>query len=236
MRFCALLPCALGLASAAQAVELSVYHRVLTRDAPAGEFTLRGTISTAGSAGGPTYVSAGPPADALTALAHALPASSPEAGAALYQLALAPAGEAPPGRGPTSSIKACQLAAATAELLVLHTAGDAPDTPPFALDFFVAPGGPCSPNTGLADALEAYASRADTLNRTVTVRGPALPPVPELRAPPQLSAEGAPVQPPPEKSFIQKYWMYIAAVLVSILVMSGPEDMPERGEGKKPAS
>ncbi|KAI5893417.1 uncharacterized protein SCHCODRAFT_02621748 [Schizophyllum commune H4-8] len=235
MRLQPLLSALLGLAATSHAAELNVYHRVLSRDAPAGEFTLRGVVSTSSSAGGPTYASTGSPADALTTLARALPASASDV--ALYQLALAPAGETSPERWPTSSVKACQLASATSEMLVLHTAEDARgDATPFAVDFFVAPGGSCKPETELVNALEAYAARADTLNRTVTVRGPTLPPVPELRAPPQLSAEGAPVQPPPEKSFIQKYWMYIAAVLVSILIMGGPEDMPEKGEGRKPAA
>ena len=63
-------------------------------------------------------------------------------------------------------------------MLVLHTAEDArADATPFAFDFFVAPGGPCKLETELVNALEAYAARADTLNRTVTVRGPTLPPV-----------------------------------------------------------
>ena len=104
MRLQALLCSLLGLAATSRAAELNVYHRVLSRDAPAGEFTLRGLVSTSSSAGGPTYASTGSPADALTALARALPASA--ADAALYQLALAPAGETSPERWPTSSVKA----------------------------------------------------------------------------------------------------------------------------------
>ena len=89
MRPDALLGSLLGLAATGHAAELNVYHRVLSRDAPAGEFTLRGVVSTSSSAGGPTYASTGSPADALTTLARALPASVSDA--ALYQLALAPA-------------------------------------------------------------------------------------------------------------------------------------------------
>ena len=37
---------------------------------------------------------------------------------------------------------------------------------------------------------------------------------PELHAPPPLTPQGEVVQPIPEKSFLQKYWMYIAALLL----------------------
>ena len=37
---------------------------------------------------------------------------------------------------------------------------------------------------------------------------------PELRAPPPLTPEGQVVTPEPEKSFIQKYWIYIAGFLI----------------------
>ena len=37
---------------------------------------------------------------------------------------------------------------------------------------------------------------------------------PELHAPPPLTPQGEVVQPVPEKSFLQKYWMYIAALLL----------------------
>ena len=37
---------------------------------------------------------------------------------------------------------------------------------------------------------------------------------PELRAPPPLTPEGQIVTPEPEKSFLQKYWIYILAVMV----------------------
>ena len=43
---------------------------------------------------------------------------------------------------------------------------------------------------------------------------------PILRAPPVLSAQGEPVKPPPEKSFIQKYWLYIASALVFLRASS----------------
>ena len=39
---------------------------------------------------------------------------------------------------------------------------------------------------------------------------------PELKAPPQLSEEGEVVKPIPEKSFLQKYWMYITMALLAL--------------------
>lgn len=49
---------------------------------------------------------------------------------------------------------------------------------------------------------------------------------PELRAPPPFTPQGEVVKPVPEKSFIQKYWMYIAA-LVLILRTSFIESILE---------
>lgn len=37
---------------------------------------------------------------------------------------------------------------------------------------------------------------------------------PELRKPPPITPAGQPIQPVPEKSFIQKYWMYMATIVV----------------------
>jgi hypothetical protein len=38
---------------------------------------------------------------------------------------------------------------------------------------------------------------------------------PELRAPPPLSEKGEPIKPLEEKSFLQKYWIYIAIFLAA---------------------
>jgi len=56
---------------------------------------------------------------------------------------------------------------------------------------------------------------------------------PELRAPPPLTPEGQVVTPEPEKSFLQKYWIYILAVMVVLgqfsppLARTLPDMMPE---------
>ena len=39
---------------------------------------------------------------------------------------------------------------------------------------------------------------------------------PQLRAPPQLTTEGKPVEPPQEKTFIQKYWIYMVVGLLAL--------------------
>lgn len=39
---------------------------------------------------------------------------------------------------------------------------------------------------------------------------------PELRSPPPLTPEGQVVTPEPEKSFIQKYWIYVLAFVVIV--------------------
>ena len=74
-------------------------------------------------------------------------------------------------------------------------------------------------------------------NSSVVVKSPAVPPLcvtihlsfecwltcrnfgfcrPQLRTPPPLTAEGKVVTPPPEKSFIQKYWMYFAIAFLAV--------------------
>jgi hypothetical protein len=45
---------------------------------------------------------------------------------------------------------------------------------------------------------------------------------PELRAPPPLTPEGRVVTPEPEKSFIQKYWVYILAFMIIISQSRSP--------------
>ena len=37
-----------------------------------------------------------------------------------------------------------------------------------------------------------------------------------LRTPPPLTAEGEPVKPEPEKTFLQKYWLYIVAAMFAL--------------------
>jgi hypothetical protein len=77
---------------------------------------------------------------------------------------------------------------------------------------------------------------AGKINNTVFIRYGTLPPLyvhlsilcrlkyshllrPELRAPPPLTPQGEPVKPEAEKPFLQKYWMYILAVVIALCAL-----------------
>ena len=49
---------------------------------------------------------------------------------------------------------------------------------------------------------------------------------PRLKTPPPLSPEGQPIKPVVEKSFIQKYWMYIVPVLILLRKLSCTPPFP----------
>ena len=94
---------------------------------------------------------------------------------------------------------------------------------PFSLDYSlsaVPPSGKC-PSRKALDAHFQSSSVALPLllspgNTTVAVRRASVPPLPELRAPPPLTPQGAPVKPEPEKNFLQKYWLYIAMGFIAL--------------------
>jgi len=97
----------------------------------------------------------------------------------------------------------------------------------YALDYFVSiPNGAACDGKPVVSALEMLAGRSP--NITIAVHSARLPPLPELKTPPPMTAEGEPVKPAPEKSFLQKYWMYIVAILLAIMLSGGSEE-----EGKK---
>lgn len=151
--------------------------------------------------------------------------------AALYQLALQHPGDTHSAQWHVSAVKLCHLPHATAQSLTLHVAADGA---PVALDYFVGPvphDGACP---GSARARRRLLADVGTriVNTTVVVRAPTHPPLPSLRTPPQLSAEGKVVAPPQEKSFIQKYWMYIAIAFLALAVTgSPPEEEGQQGGG-----
>ncbi|EIM88410.1 uncharacterized protein STEHIDRAFT_155765 [Stereum hirsutum FP-91666 SS1] len=133
---------------------------------------------------------------------------------ALYQVAFAPAD--PDAPWDVSSVKACFLPTSTEESFVIHLTNAGK---PYALDYFVSP----TPHDGACPTLpkdETTAAVWAPRNVTITASTPTLPPLPELRTPPPLSAQGEPVKPPPEKSFIQKYWVYIVLVLFAMSAFS----------------
>ena len=103
------------------------------------------------------------------------------------------------------------------------------------MDYFVLPiphHGSCpkikSKKTTPAASVMNLSKRVQQLNTTVLLRRTENPPLcvlfispsifthpflrrPELREPPPLTPQGEVVKPQPEKSFLQKYWMYIGA-------------------------
>ncbi|PSS37366.1 hypothetical protein PHLCEN_2v843 [Hermanssonia centrifuga] len=60
------------------------------------------------------------------------------------------------------------------------------------------------------------------------------PTLPQLRTPPPLTAEGKPFEVPHEKTFLQKYWIYIVVALVALALSPGaPEEEEGQGGAKK---
>ncbi|KAJ7929910.1 hypothetical protein B0H13DRAFT_1595801, partial [Mycena leptocephala] len=123
-------------------------------------------------------------------------AQAPDRQGALYQVALELDGDARPGQW--DAVSACHLHQATTETLILHATHSGR---PYALDYFVAPtphNGACPKKLKASTPLLSFASNIASLNTTVEVRLPRLPPLPELRVPPPLTPEGDPVVPVPE--------------------------------------
>ncbi|THH12541.1 hypothetical protein EW146_g7594 [Bondarzewia mesenterica] len=140
---------------------------------------------------------------------------------ALYQVALASQSHTDHVPWHISSVKACHVATSTAESIVLHL--DPHDGSPYALDYFVDP----VPHDGacIHPSKQSNLSALSPRNTTVTVSTPRHPPLPELRAPPQLSPQGEAIKPVQEKSFLEKYWLYIVIALgAMMLAPSSPEE------------
>jgi hypothetical protein len=57
-------------------------------------------------------------------------------------------------------------------------------------------------------------------NTSVELRVGHIPPSPALRTPPQLTPQGEIKQPEPEKSFLQKYWIFIAGIVIALRTLS----------------
>jgi len=197
-----------------------LYHRIFHPSVQSIQYLKRGTIS-----GDPPTLK---PSESLAHDIKTLAGTLKDLGNpsdALYQVAMTSE------RADSldySSVKACHLQQASAETWIIHATDDDVS---FALDYFVSPipgDGACPKGKVFASsaALQAFADNIQDINTTIIFKRPVIPPQPELRAPPPLTAEGEAVQPPPQKSFIQKYWIYIAGFLLVIMVAS-PED-PEQ--------
>ncbi|KII94843.1 hypothetical protein PLICRDRAFT_149099 [Plicaturopsis crispa FD-325 SS-3] len=218
------------LADADLPTKFNLYHRYLDPAAPQpAPFAPRGVIRVAPS---PLLEQQ---TDAGGVSLPELDLHSPTVADVLYQVAIERPGDKHEAHWDISSAKACHLPLSTAETVVLHLAANGE---PFALDYFLANvphDGACprpkrkSKSSGTAFDISTHPIFSGAANAsTVLLRTPHLPPLPELRTPPPLSPEGAPVQPVPEKSFVQKYWIYIVLVLGAFLLTGGGEEEPAR--------
>ncbi|KAK0537480.1 hypothetical protein OC842_001626 [Tilletia horrida] len=187
-----------------------------------------------GSAGS---VQAGP----LGKAEHAQPHSD------FYQLVLV-AGTGPDalrraeaGEGPLTSIKKCHLVSTeptlrdelslhlpSAGTLAVPSSSDA-DTdafrPPVAISYSI-PGLVLGTDACPLPQSGAYAKRwteIEGVNTTIRVGTPVLAADPPLRAPIPVKEDGTPDTPPPEKSFLQKYWMYLVPILILMFIPAEAE-------------
>ncbi|TEB35617.1 hypothetical protein FA13DRAFT_1361944 [Coprinellus micaceus] len=217
-----LLTILLAFAICAHAATYTLYHRLQHLGGPEDPFIARGTLELAGNV--VSLESASTVAKDLALWTEKHAESAKDASGALYQIALsADSGSA----RAISSVKLCHLASATSQSLYLYLSED---DIPYALDYFVSPvprDGSCPSTPPSKGFLEHFAQ----VNTTILLRTPSSPPSPELKTPHPLTPEGQIVQPVPEKSFLQKYWIYISIFLVGIMLTSGPDESQQGGGG-----
>ncbi|KAJ4478266.1 hypothetical protein J3R30DRAFT_3702996 [Lentinula aciculospora] len=211
----------------ATASNFNIYHRIFSPGAPEFPFVQRGV--TDDSHFQPSSSLSQQWLDFENVLEGLLSTPEVDLGRVLYQVAL----ESEGADRDISSVKLCHIPLITSESIILHTPHSAQINTPYAIDYFVAPipdDGTCPRLSSGPAALPSPFHALSKLNTTIIHRPATLPPLPQLRTPPQLTAEGAPVQPPPEKSFVQKYWMYIVAVLFALMMTSGGAE--EEGQSR----
>jgi len=122
---------------------------------------------------------------------------------------------------PFASVRACHSRLANGERFWLHVSQTTGT--PYSLSYWLTG----VPNNAACSIAQAMPRRIDMANwnTTVIVKSPASPPSPQLRVPPTLTPEGAPVEPEADKSFIQKYWLpLIGAFLIITIILPAPEE------------
>ncbi|KAF7352673.1 hypothetical protein MVEN_01233100 [Mycena venus] len=197
----------------------NVFHRVYEPTQPEPSFTARGTILVPGN-GDPSFEPSASLSQDLTQFAEKLQTVK----GALYQVALELHGAEPGQWDVVSAVKVCHLNQATSESMILHATHEGK---PYILDYFVAPtphNGACPKKSKGSASLLSFASNVGSMNTTIEIRLPRMPPLPELRVPPPLTPEGEPVVPVPEQSFFRKYWLYGAAILIALMLSGGAEE------------
>ncbi|KAF8743471.1 hypothetical protein RHS02_02608, partial [Rhizoctonia solani] len=216
---------AFASAFASNDTAVHVHHRIRRPGEQPVPFSHKGTVVLTPT--GPSYA----PANAFRDQLAAWIASTPDT---RYEIALETDGEqddwprssvklvSPDARMPIDPVLTipiygykCHLTSAYEEFLTLHktVSGDI-----FALDYHldsVPKNGAC-PHTPSA----MYIASTD-----VQIKSPTPAFTPRLKVPPPMGADGQPIKPVPEQSFIQKYWMYIVPALIILLVLpAGPEE------------
>ncbi|KAI0650687.1 hypothetical protein C8Q79DRAFT_894621, partial [Trametes meyenii] len=209
---------------------LRLKHRLLHPSLPAPPFEDRATVLLSRSGPDPDarLVPSETFADDLLQLSSAAEGLKD----ALYQVALEHPGDADHSQWAISSVLACHLPHSTADSLTIHLDQNGN---PFSLDYFLAPvphNGACPKRARKASAQPGPAHLRPITNTTVVLRSPSFPPLPQLRVPPPVTAEGKPVQPPKEKSFLEKYWMYIAIALIAMTFAPAPPEEEAGGRGQ----
>ncbi|THH33679.1 hypothetical protein EUX98_g589 [Antrodiella citrinella] len=227
----ALVPLALAaivpLALADDHNTLRLRHRIFHPSIPDVPFSDRGALALSSS--GPHVTAHLVPSDDLKLFAEALQGKAVSFKDVLYQVALEHPGDQNSAQWVISSVKACHLARSTQESITLHLAADGT---PYTFDYFVGPiphNGAC-PKKNAKSQADLFDLRPIT-NSTVIVRSPTFPPLPQLRAPPPITPEGKIAEPVPEKSFIQKYWIYMVVAVIALVLSPGPEE--EKAGAKK---
>ncbi|KAF9226593.1 hypothetical protein BS17DRAFT_492648 [Gyrodon lividus] len=203
--------------------QISIQHRVVRPNLLTTPWSELGTVALPPShsispLGTPaTFI---PSASLLDDLVEFAQTVDPTMEGAMYQVALQRLG-VPDGVWPVSVVKACHVPGSTLSSLNIHFSASGL---PFALDYFVSP----APHDGScpSETHKSYPAH----NTTVKLTSPRQPPLPELRTPPPLTPQGEPIAPVPEKSFVQKYWVYMVIVLGALLI-SGPTDEPSGSGG-----
>jgi len=227
---CIRLALSLSLTISTYAQTVQLLHRVYHKDIPLQSFSQRAALD-------PVSLQLTPSSDFRNDIAQLYELAKGHRGA-LYQLAL----QRDPGAVSDddldiAAVKACHIPFASADILTLHL-DDA--GAPFHIDYYldgVPHSGACPSKKQLNAFISESAQLLSASNTTVRVRRAEHPPLPELRMPPPLSPEGQPVQPPQEKSFVQKYWVYMVIGLVGLLLAGGPaeEEGAPAGGGGAPA-
>jgi len=217
----------------AQSTHLRLFHRLHHPTAAHAQFSERGTVhiaenNTVSFQLSPSF------AQDLYSFAQALHTVN-DKNLLLYQVALEREGDAAETQWDISSVKACHLHKSTAESIHLHTL-DLDKPRPYAIDYFVSPvphDGACLKSSSNKLTAQPFSSQTfetfANVNTTIILKGSRFPPLPQLATPPPISPEGEPIVPVPEKTFLQKYWMYIVGfLLLTVLTGGGEEEKPRK--------